>query len=273
MSSSAIGSTSSKETVERLRKELRQWERPRSENLQDDVTSTGVAVLDDFLPDSGIGAGELVEWQADRGCGALSLAMLQLRAVLAARSVGMAVVIDPAKTFSPVAAALWGLDLDRLIIVRPQSANQAVWVMEQCLRCSGVVGVCGRLGGISDTSARRLKLAARTGGGVGLFLRDNLPNKMTRRQPASSWSDIRWHVEPVAVSSGQNDRQDVIAGRRLRVELVSCRTGRAGRTVEIDICDETGLVRQASRVASATGSQPFSIPNNPRRARSFQRTG
>ncbi len=268
MSSSAIGSTSSKETVERLRKELRQWERPQTEHLPDDVTSTGVAVLDGFLPDSGIGAGELVEWQSGRGCGAVSLAMLQLRAVLAARSVGMAVVIDPAKTFSPAAAALWGLDLDRLIIVRPRSANQAVWVMEQCLRCSGVVGVCGRLGGISDTSARRLKLAARTGGGVGLFLRD----EMTHRQPASSWSDIRWHVEPVAVSSGQNDRQDVIAGRRLRVELVSCRTGRAGRTVEIDICDETGLVREAPRVAPATGSQPFPIPNR-RRARSFQRTG
>ncbi|WP_166820477.1 ImuA family protein [Thalassoroseus pseudoceratinae] len=264
----ATSSASSKDTVERLRKELRQWERPTSEVPQHDAISTGIAVLDDVLPDSGIGAGEIVEWQTERG-GAWLLTMLQLRAVLTARSAGMAVVIDDAKTFSPVAAMLLGVDLDRLIIVRSKSANQAVWVMEQCLRCSGVVAVCGRLGAISETSARRLKLAARTGGGVGLFFRDESRN----RQRTGSWSDIRWRVEPVAVSSNLNDFQNAVAGRRLRVELVSCRTGRAGKTVEIDICDETGLVREAPRVAPATGQESFPLSNRRRQTRSFQRTG
>lgn len=269
MAFSATGSTSAKDTVERLRRELRQWERPLVHSRQNGIVSSGVAVLDNLLPDFGIGAGELVEWQSGRGCGAVSLVMLQLRAVLDVQSAGMAIVIDSPGTFSPMGAALLGVDLNRLIIIRPRSANQAVWVMEQCLRCSGVAAVCGRLGAISETSARRLKLAARTGGGVGLFLRD----EAVGLQRASSWSDVRWRVEPVAVPADQNHFRDAFAGRRLQVELVSCRTGRAGRTVEIDICDETGLVREAPRVASATGQKPFPLPQNRRRNKHFQRTG
>jgi len=40
-------------------------------------------------------------------------------------------------------------------------------------------------------------------------------------------------------------------GRRLRIELLACRGGKSGAAVELEICDETGVVRLAPQLARA----------------------
>jgi hypothetical protein len=64
-----------------------------------------------------------------------------------------------------------GIELDRLLIVRPASATEALWAAEQALSS----GVCGAvflwLKGTDDRWLRRLKLAAEAGGALGVLFR------------------------------------------------------------------------------------------------------
>src|SRR5262245_53430526 len=83
--------------------------------------SSGAAAIDRLLPGGGLQHGMLVEWLAERpGCGAGTLGLLAARE--ACRAGGMLVVVDRAGMFYPPAAAGWGVDPARLIVVRPRNA-------------------------------------------------------------------------------------------------------------------------------------------------------
>jgi protein ImuA len=198
--------------------------------------------------------GTLVEWLSPgEGSGAATLA-LAVAAPLLERS-GVLVVIDDRRDFYPPSAAGLGIPLDQTVVVRPTNARDALWAWEQSLRSSAVVMTLGRLDALNDRAFRRLQLAAETGGGLGFLLRP------AARRAEPSWAEARWLVSPVA--SGQRSA----AARRLplttyhspltrhwRVELLHCRGGVAGAVVELELNDETGLVRMASRLADPASS-------------------
>ena len=62
------------------------------------------------------------------------------------------------------------MPLSRLVIVRPGGRRDAVWAMEQALRCGSVGAVVGLLDSLSVRAARQLQLAAEAGGGIGLLV-------------------------------------------------------------------------------------------------------
>lgn len=206
--------------------------------------STGIGALDRLLPVGGMRPGTLLEWLSPlAGSGVGTLACLVAGELL--RGLGSCLVIDPRGTFSPPGA--WGLHgfLERTVVVRPADAREALWVLEQALRCPGVrvvVGWCDRL---SNAAYRRLQLAAEAGGGVGLLLRPG----GCRSEP--SWADARLWVEPLPSKSR---RERVAHGRVLRVEAIYCRGRAAGSAVELEIDDETGDVRPAARLGAATAA-------------------
>ena len=175
------------------------------------------------------------------------------------------VVIDRAGEFYPPAAALLGIDLAQTIVVRPLRAADAAWALDQSLRSPSVGAVLSWEDALDDLTFRRWQLAAEEGGSLGLLLR-----------PASclgepSWADVRWLVRPQPSRSRH---------RRLCVELLSApgalgaqKSGALGaqkssavareshnasdsvsrvQTVEVEIDDETGALRQAAELASAT---------------------
>ena len=97
---------------------------------------------------------------------------------------GTLIVIDPAHSFYPPAAANLGIDLERTVVVRPSNTKDTLWALEQTLRCVGVaVAVC-HLEHLDDRSFRRLQLATETGGGIGLFLRAD------RFAEQPSWANV-----------------------------------------------------------------------------------
>ena len=84
------------------------------------AVTSGCLSLDDLLPDKGFTRGTFVEWLGEgAGSGAGFLALVAARE--ACREDGVAVVIDMPRRFYPPAAAAWGLELSRLLLVRPQS--------------------------------------------------------------------------------------------------------------------------------------------------------
>jgi protein ImuA len=253
--------------VKELQARLRQMQRagtpaPRV-NL---LASTGVEPLDALLTPHLFRPGMIVEWVvAGAGSGAARLAVPMV--IHALQTGGAFVVIDDRREFYPPAAVRLGLDLERTIVVRPHNRQETVWTLEQALRCAGVAATLAWIGKLPDRCFRRLQLAAEHGAGLGVFLR---PVEVLR---APSWADLRWFVRalPMRVENGERGeganpmRGSFItaaprsvcsdlshsSGRRVRVELIHCREGTPGGTVDLEIDDETGAVRVVPPLAPA----------------------
>jgi len=67
--------------------------------------------------------------------------------------------------------AAFGLDTDRLIVVRARTDKDVFWAMEEGLRSGSLAAVLGEIGRAEPIALRRLQLAAETGGVTALLLR------------------------------------------------------------------------------------------------------
>jgi protein ImuA len=81
-----------------------------------------------------------------------------------------------------------GLSPDELLVAHVARPVDALFAMEEALKCRALAAVVAEFGAAPDlTATRRLSLAAREGGGIGLVLRhkpDNAPSSVR----------TRWHV-------------------------------------------------------------------------------
>jgi protein ImuA len=222
-----------------------------------DVFSSGVAAIDRLLPGGGLRHGMLVEWLAERsGCGAATLGLLAARE--ACRAGGVLVVLDRARTFYPPAAAGWGVDPARLIVVRPRTARDEIWAAVQSLRSPVVAALWTMIDRVNDRDFRRLQLAAEAGRTLGVLVRGN----SARGQP--SWADVR-----LSVRARQGDKETRRPGANkgkahqrtslspcLLVSLSHCRGGRAGKSVLVEIDEAAHRVRD---VAIHHDTHPLSV--------------
>ncbi|HEV8066925.1 MAG TPA: hypothetical protein VGP76_04250 [Planctomycetaceae bacterium] len=229
------------------------------------TVSSGLEILDRLLPDAGFRSGTLIEWIAEKGS-ADQLALLAARSALGEDRV--LIVIDDEESLYPPAAAALGIDLQRLILVRPgkmarrgagaetkkrpaaasvkTASVETLWALEQALASRGVAVTFCRLEKLSARVFRRLQLSVERGGGLGFLIRP----PTARGEP--SWSDVRFGVEAM----GEGDSS---SARRWRVEVLRCRRGAAGeRFALLEYDDATNTVRPIASVSPAV---------SPRRAR------
>jgi protein ImuA len=276
--------------LDELRERVRQVDLARdAAGAEARIISSGIPALDALLPEKGLRRGTLWEWLCTEGSGAGSVVFYLLREVLGPR--GMLVLVDPEREFYPPAAAAAGLNLDQVVVVRPRESAEALWALEQSLRCPGVAAVWCALNRLRDLEFRRLQLAAEAGAAIGILHR---PSRC-RSQP--SWADVRLSATPVRnrcegvgslfqAESGQAEEADFPrpekesrppgnpAFRRLssglpfppeggttndgtanirrivHLEVLHCRGGTAGGTVDLELCDATGDVRVVSALAA-----------------------
>jgi hypothetical protein len=257
---------------------------PRLSTL-DSRLSCGIPAIDRLLPGGGLRRGMLVEWVGENGKCRITnderkksdhssfvirhslfsfphtLSLLAARE--ACRAGGVLVVVDPARTFYPPAAVNWGIDINRLIVVRPRDVQDALWAAVQSLRSPAVAATwidaslglqlpAGRAGyreaalgkaGHDERAFRRLQLAAQAGRTLGLVVRP----ASVRGQ--SSWADVRLGICPLSVVRcplpSFDEPRTTDHGRFLQVHLLRCRHGRAGGAVTLEIDDATYTVREA----------------------------
>lgn len=227
--------------LDELRSEVRKLEGSRPCEDRPPIISTGVAALDRLLPDQGLRSGSITEWlSSSLGGGAGMLALIAARE--ACYEGGALVVIDRQDSFYPPAAAALGIDLEKVILVRPMSMADELWALDQALRCEGVAAVWGLVETIDFRSFRRLQLAAESQHALGLLVRSS------KRRGDPSWSEIQLLVEPRPSSDA----------RRLRVELTRGRT-KVGASVELEIDEVTGQVREAPRRAKSIHLAPAMV--------------
>ena len=227
--------SSQADVIQKLSSRIRRMEHSRLDHFQksrEGIVSTGVNRLDSLLPNKGLLRGTLTEWiAADAGCGALTLAILamigaQRTAITPQQSVGNdkrkkrkqsrqsradssphtaaqtsaariqpVIIIDPQQSFYLPAAVAYGLNARHTILIRPQSADDAMWALEQSLRHTGPAAVLCRIEREgrqwNDQVFRRLQLACETGNSLGLLIRPDSARQQT------CWAEVRFRVTSV----------------------------------------------------------------------------
>ncbi len=267
--------------LQRLTHEIQQLETSgRRAAAEVKTSSAGCVALDALLPAGGYEAGSVVEYlRTAPACGASTLAWGAAAAAMQATS-GFLVVVDTQHNVFPPTLTSHGIDLGKVIFVRPQSQADALWAVDQALRTSAVAAVVAELERIDDRSARRLQLAAECGAGLALLLR----SAAARKQP--SWAEVQWLVRTVPTtratgplshaplsmnsrasnSQASNDRDrechdsesratlgassNSARGRRWLVQLARVRGGRAGQSVCLEIDPLTGQLKLAAPLDS-----------------------
>jgi cell division inhibitor SulA/protein ImuA len=113
-----------------------------------------------------------------------------------------------APPYEPYAPALVqeGVDLTRLLVVRPACAMEALWAAEQALSSGICAAVLLWLKGTDDRWLRRLKLAAEAGGALGVLFRPE--RHRFESSPASlrlsmTWREQRAHLDLLKVQGGR----------------------------------------------------------------------
>lgn len=163
--------------VEQLRERIRQLQAaPRSYIA---TLRSGVAEVDALLPSGGFPLGQALELCGEAASGRTSLA---LRAVASAhREQRLCAWVDGPKELYPPAAAAMGVDLSRLLIVRPKEPSQLAWTAVQLARSGAFACVVldlnqGLAGGkssgvrLSLAEGKKLADAAFRGGSLLLML-------------------------------------------------------------------------------------------------------
>lgn len=225
--------------------------------------TTGLAALDGLLPGGGFARGAVHEILSPAGGATLFFALLLARSAAQERRMenrgwkmeertafvhspsSRAIVwCDPDRTLYAPALASAGVALERLYLLRPKNAADAVWALAECLRCRGVAAAVAAPPRLSRVEARRLQLAAERGGGIGLLLRG------AGEASAPYAAATRWLVAPV-----QGER----TVQRWKLQLLHCHGGSIGKTIILEHSRETNSVRAADelvhREAPAAGDR------------------
>jgi len=161
------------------------------------------------LPEGGLAGGAVHEFRAKDGETHVSFAVLLLARLQAQNPI---LWISPSPAYPPGLAWL-GLDPARLIFAQARDDAEILGTLEVGLR-GGMAGVA-EAKNISRLAARRLALAAKTGGSIGFLL---------RHAPAFTATDstafaTRWLITPLPSQAG---------AARLKAELLYAKGGRPG---------------------------------------------
>lgn len=203
-----------------------------------EIFSTGLPAVDQLLPEGGLPRAAMHEILADPRHGLPLFFPTLLARAAGGKDHGTAIFwCDPEGTIYPPALAAAGIALERLYLLRPRTQQDLIWAMAESLRCPGVAAAIAAPRGLGRIEARRLQLAAETGGGIGLLLRAMLPNG---RAPVHHAAHTRWLVAPVV---GNRTVQ------RWRIRLIHCHGGNIEQTVILEHCRETNSVCAAVELA------------------------
>ncbi len=120
-----------------------------------------------------------------------------------------------------------GLPMERLIVLRVPRPVDALWACEEALKSRGVAVVIAELpeaGEAADfTATRRLTLAARAGGGLGILLRH-------RPLPIATAAATRWQI---AAAPSTPDRFGGLGRTAFDLSLNRNRRGHCGRFIVV----------------------------------------
>jgi protein ImuA len=133
---------------------------------------------------------------------------------------GICLWISAGRKLFPPALKFFGIEPHRIIFIDVRREKDALWVMEQALKCNALAAVVGELRDISFSESRRLQLAAGESRITG-FLHRRYPYTANTLASVS-----RWKISPIA--SQLPDKLPGVGFPRWKVELEKIRNGKPG---------------------------------------------
>ncbi|MGR3199768.1 MAG: ImuA family protein, partial [Paracoccus sp. (in: a-proteobacteria)] len=214
------------------------------------VLPFGVPALDRRLPQGGLALGCLHE-VAGGGNGAVDGAAASCFAAGIAARLGGQVLwcVTQADLFAPGLEQA-GLPPDRVIYVEAGDDRSVLASMEEGLRHGGLAAVVADVARLPMTASRRLHLAARGSGTIGIALR-----RWRRQAEASDFGQptaamTRWRISvlpsaPLPVPG--------VGRPRWLIELIRARAGES-LDIELEACDGTGHLGLPADVADGSAA-------------------
>ena len=178
--------------------------------------SSGFAALDAALFDRGWPRAGLTELLSDAwGIGELRLLAPALVALAAAENRWIAWVGPPFVPYAPALEAA-GVELAKVLLIRPEGQHEALWALEQALKSGACSAALGWLpeASLRFSTLRRLSMAARRGETWATLFR---PTSAARNP---SGAELRLRLAPRP-------------GNRLRVTIVKRRGGWPGGAIDL----------------------------------------
>ena len=175
--------------------------------------------LDAHLPWGGLplaGLHEVLAAETGAGMGFSALILARAQAALSGRSILW--IADEPDAYPPGLAQL-GLSAASLVLVRATRPADALWAAEEGLRSPAIAAVLLLNAAPDMTAARRLQLAAETGGGLGVLLRGNDEN------PGPTAALTRWRL---AARASESATPHHLGEPAWEISLLRARGGRPG---------------------------------------------
>jgi protein ImuA len=217
----AVSSPSRAAELARLRARIRRLEQGGRATAK--TLSLGLPELDAALPEGGLPLGAVHELVAsDAADGAVFGLAAHWLGLAQRREAGKWVLwCGRARHLYAPGLRLAGLDPRHLVTVQAPRDEEALWVLEEALRCRDLAGAVAEIDGLSLAQSRRLQLAAEAGG-IGFLLR--APGASSGEGLGVSAAVTRWRI--AALPSAAGPAPGVLAVPRWRLELMRCRGGR-----------------------------------------------
>jgi len=161
------------------------------------VIPFGIEKIDSRLPGGGLQRGALHEiFAADVGIATAFCALLAGRLVKESQNQSILWcerprTLDAGILYGP-AFLQFGVNPEKLILVKARRDQDVLWAMEESLQCNQISAVVGELTNISLTASRRLQLAAESVGVTAFILRPKSD------KPPPSAATTRWRLGTVS---------------------------------------------------------------------------
>lgn len=120
----------------------------------------------------------------------------------------------------PPALKAFGLDPERIIFIKVSREKEALWAVEEALKCEALAAVTGEIKELDFTQSRRMQLAAEESK-VTAFIHRRCPRNI---RPTSCVA--RWQISPLP--SYSIDGLPGVGFPHWRAELLKIRNGRPG---------------------------------------------
>lgn len=133
---------------------------------------------------------------------------------------GICLWVSVGRRLFPPALKFFGVEPHRVIFIDVRREKDALWVLEQALKCKSLAAVVAELRNISFAESRRLQLAVETSRTTGFLHRQQLHSANTLACVS------RWKIRPLA--SRTDDELPGVGFSCLEVELEKIRNGRPG---------------------------------------------
>lgn len=117
----------------------------------------------------------------------------------------------------PASLRAFNVNPERIIFMDVKTENEVLWIMEEALKCEGLVAVVAELDNLSLIESRRLQLAVEEHGVTGFILRKD------GRKTTSTVASARWQISPLP--SETEDGLPGLGFPRWQVDLLKVRNG------------------------------------------------